>query len=121
MHYMLQFSQINTQGIFLSVKNNPFVFNLSEFGLRPHSDLYLSILVTNSDLKWIIHSYSVYFIEAIDVYARKYNKRDKVDYFYITEKNDLIKVEDNELNIIYTHLNEPLDILEQLEMETLYH
>ena len=69
------------------------------------------------DVNFLINTHSPYFMEAIDVYASKFDIRPKVKY-YLSSKNESgnVNVEDvsNCLEKAYSHLARPFQDLENI-------
>lgn len=91
-----------------------------EIHLHPEWQLaYAEIIVLlqkQFDLTMIITTHSPYFLDAIDVYSRKYNLADRVNFYLAENDGDvstLFDVSDN-IELIYKKLSNPMQKLENL-------
>ncbi len=91
-----------------------------EIHLHPEWQLiYAQVLVLlqkKFDLTMIITTHSPYFLDAIDIYAAKYEISNKVNYYLSENKDEVVYLHDVTKNIdaIYEKLSDPLQKLENM-------
>ncbi|MDE6501030.1 MAG: AAA family ATPase [Ruminococcus sp.] len=94
-----------------------------EIHLHPEWQLvYAEIIVLlqkEFDLTVLITTHSPYFLEAVDVYSKKYNREDILNYYLAENKpNEYSSIEEvtGKLNLIYEKMYYPLKRLEEEEI-----
>lgn len=103
-------------------KKDILILDEPEIHLHPEWQLVYAeaivLLQKELDLTVLITTHSPYFVEALDKYSKKYNRKEALD-FYLSDNdnNGDSKIENvtNELNKIYKKLYRPLQTLENLE------
>jgi predicted ATPase len=99
------------------------VLDEPEINLHPAWQLrYAEILVRMQKslrLKMIMTTHSPYFMEAIELYSRKYGIQDRCHYYLTSMRENQSIVEDvtNDLKPIYRKMAEPFKILEDIDNE----
>lgn len=81
--------------------------------------LYAKLIVLlqkEFDLSLVITTHSPYFLDAIDVYSRKYNTAHKAHYYLAENEGELASLRDvtNNIDAIYKKLSDPMQMLENL-------
>jgi predicted ATPase len=102
-----------------------FIFDEPEVNLHPIWQVelakFLVILSRELSLTIYVNSHSPFFIEALDLYSTYYGLIDKTRFF-LTKPNDegkfdFINVAHDNLDVIYSNLGEPYDILDEIRLE----
>lgn len=72
------------------------------------------------DLTVIITTHSPYFLDAVDLYSRKYGISDKTNFYIASvNENNSVEIQDvrEDINLIYQKMATPIQILETLRYE----
>ena len=82
------------------------------------------MLVKELNIYLYINSHSPQFIEALEVFAEKYNLIDESS-FYLSKKSENNKFTFEEitydtLNLLYDNLGDPYDIIDTIRAENIY-
>lgn len=102
-----------------------FIFDEPEVNLHPIWQVelakFLVILSKELNLTIYVNSHSPFFIEALDLYSSYYGLIDNTRFF-LTKPNDegkfdFISITHDNLDIIYSNLGEPYDILDDIRLE----
>lgn len=111
------------------LKENSFLFiDEPEINLHPEWQVkfaeVLIMLVKELNIYLYINSHSPQFIEALEVFAEKYNLIDESS-FYLSKKSENNKFTFEEitydtLNLLYDNLGDPYDIIDKIRAENIY-
>lgn len=111
------------------LKENCFLFiDEPEVNLHPEWQVKLAelliMLVKELNIYLYINSHSPQFIEALEVFAEKYNLIDESS-FYLSKKSENNKFTFEEitydtLNLLYDNLGDPYDIIDKIRAENIY-
>lgn len=95
-----------------------------EIHLHPEWQLLYAQLIVllqrEFDLSLIITTHSPYFLDALDVYSKKYNTSQAAHYYLAENDGAISRIQDVTSNIdaIYKKLSEPMQMLENLRYST---
>ena len=110
---LLQNGSIDDKGII--ILDEPEIHLHPEWQLKFAEIIVLIQKEFNANI--LLNTHSPYFLNAIEVYSKKYGVKDNCNY-YMTKENgersDIIDVTDN-IELIYEKLAKPLQILENME------
>ena len=99
-------------------ENGAIVLDEPEVHLHPEWQLLLAELIVliqkEFNMHILVNTHSPYFLNAIEVYAAKYQLADKCKYYKATSFGNVSKIEDvsDNVDIIYQRLAQPLQTLE---------
>lgn len=115
--------------IIMLIKNNRIrpmdilIMDEPEVHLHPSWQICLAeilvMLCKQLDLRIFINSHSSYFIEALNLYSKKHNIKDRTEFYafdYQDNQNRLSNVT-NSLSFIFNRLNKPYDILDDVAID----
>ncbi|MDR3223463.1 MAG: AAA family ATPase [Methanobrevibacter sp.] len=123
---------IKTIGILQGLLNNGLdtnsfiIMDEPEVHLHPSWQIKLAeaivLLSKYENINFYINSHSPQFIEAIDVYSKRYELENETNFYITQEKKDLgkfdfIKIERNQLKILYRDLSNSYNIIDRVGAE----
>lgn len=101
-------------------ENGTIILDEPEIHLHPEWQLVFAeliiLLLKEFGMHILLNTHSPYFLNAIEVYAAKYNISDKCNYYIADSKGDTANIIDvtNNIDIIYKKLARPLQELENV-------